>query len=141
MGTTLVQMNLWAESIANAAWPMLWQSSVLIALLLTLDHALKKRLRASVRYTLWLVLLVKLVLPPTLAMPTGVAWWVRESSVVAAGQELPFRSVVVRYGMTMPPQDGLETAPKAVSDSRVVPTRTAWIVLFSVCVSVGLFAW
>jgi beta-lactamase regulating signal transducer with metallopeptidase domain/HEAT repeat protein len=58
------------------AWPMLWQSSLLIALLFALDFALRKRVRATVRYALWMLVLVKLVLPASLSLPTGVGYWV-----------------------------------------------------------------
>jgi len=54
---------------------MFWQSSLLISVLLAVDLVLRRRVRASARYVLWLVVLVKLCLPPTLALPTSPAWW------------------------------------------------------------------
>ncbi len=67
--TSLVQtLNLLGAQAFQFAWSMLWQSSLLITLLFLLDLALRRRARAAVRYALWLVLLVKLVLPPTLAL-------------------------------------------------------------------------
>ena len=77
------------------AWPMFWQSSLLIAVLFALDFALRRKVRTSVRYALWLVVLVKLVLPPTLALPTGLAWWLRPSAVQPLPQEP--RQFVVSY--------------------------------------------
>jgi len=50
------------ENALLFVWPMLWQSSVLIAVLFAIDFALRRRVRAAVRYALWLVLLVKLLL-------------------------------------------------------------------------------
>src|SRR6516162_3663987 len=70
-------LNRWGIHFTDFALPALVQSSLLIALLLLLDFGLRKRLRASVRYALWLLLLVKLVLPPSLASPTSVAYWLR----------------------------------------------------------------
>jgi beta-lactamase regulating signal transducer with metallopeptidase domain len=49
------------------ALPMLVQSSVLILLLLALETVLRRRVRAAVRYALWLLVWIKLVLPPTLS--------------------------------------------------------------------------
>ena len=75
MNALIETLNRFGTSALHFAWPMLWQSSLLIAVLFTIDFALRRRVRAAVRYALWLVLLVKLLLPPSLALPTGVAWW------------------------------------------------------------------
>ena len=52
------------------------QSALLILLLFALDVLLRKRVRAIFRYCVWLLVLVKLVLPPTLSLPTGIGYWV-----------------------------------------------------------------
>lgn len=46
-------------------------SSLLISVMFVVDWALRRRVRAAVRYALWWVVLLKLVLPPSLAFPTG----------------------------------------------------------------------
>jgi hypothetical protein len=51
------------------------QTALLVILLFALDLLLRKRVRAIVRYCLWLLVLVKLVLPPTLALLTGIGYW------------------------------------------------------------------
>jgi len=51
------------------------QSALLVLLLFAIDLLLRKRVRAVVRYCVWLLVLVKLVLPPTLALPTGIGYW------------------------------------------------------------------
>ena len=51
------------------------QSSILIGALLVLDLLLRKRVRAVVRYAMWLLVFVKLLLPPTLALPTGIGYY------------------------------------------------------------------
>ena len=56
---------------------MLWQSSVLILILLLLNVLLRKRVKAVFRYCLWMLLLAKLVLPVGLALPCSPAYWVR----------------------------------------------------------------
>ncbi|MGD1086038.1 MAG: M56 family metallopeptidase, partial [Verrucomicrobiota bacterium] len=68
-------LNSWGARFAGFAPPMLTQSAVLIALLLALDLALRKRVRATIRYAVWMLALVKLALPPSLASPTGAAYW------------------------------------------------------------------
>jgi len=54
---------------------MALQTSLLIGLLAVLHVALKNRARAALRYGLWLLLLIKLVLPPTLSSPVSPAYW------------------------------------------------------------------
>jgi len=51
------------------------QSSILIGVLLIFDFLLRRRVRAVVRYALWMLVFVKLLLPPTLALPTGIGYY------------------------------------------------------------------
>ena len=75
MNSSIENLNQWGGQFLNFAWPMAWQSGVLIAALLAFDFLFRRQVRASVRYALWLVVLVKLILPPALALPTSPAWW------------------------------------------------------------------
>ena len=60
----------------NFAGSMFVQSSVLILLLLIIDFLTRKRIRATFRYWIWMLVFIKLILPPTLSLPTGVGNWV-----------------------------------------------------------------
>jgi beta-lactamase regulating signal transducer with metallopeptidase domain len=51
------------------------QSSVLIVMLLLIDFLLRKHVRAVFRYCVWMLVFVKLILPPTLSLPTGIGYW------------------------------------------------------------------
>ena len=75
MNSIVETLNSWGANARQFIWPMLWQSSLLIGLLFGLEAMLRSRVRAAVRYALWLVVLVKLMLPPALAFPTGLGWW------------------------------------------------------------------
>src|SRR6266536_746434 len=68
-------LNDWGRGFRNFALPMLWQSSLLIIILFALDFALRRRVRAIVRHALWLLLLIKLLLPPSFASATSLAYW------------------------------------------------------------------
>ncbi len=64
------------ENFLRAWCPaMLVQSGILFLLLHFLDRLLRQRLPARARYALWLLMLVKLVLPPTLALPSSPVSW------------------------------------------------------------------
>ena len=53
-------------------WPMFWQVSLLIVIGGALDAAMRKWAWPQVFYALWLLVLLKLVLPPTLASPVSI---------------------------------------------------------------------
>ncbi|HEX3890540.1 MAG TPA: hypothetical protein VHX90_06785, partial [Verrucomicrobiae bacterium] len=66
MNPLIETLNLLGQQFLNFAWPMLWQSSLLITIIFILDFLLRRKIRASIRYALWLIVLVKLILPPSL---------------------------------------------------------------------------
>ena len=53
-------------------WAMLWQTAVLIGLVAVIDRLIRKRAWPQLRYMLWLLVFVKLVLPPGLTSPLSV---------------------------------------------------------------------
>ena len=55
------------------------QASVLILALVVLDLVLRRRVTAVVRYWIWLLVLAKLILPPSLSSPTSLAWWLGDT--------------------------------------------------------------
>lgn len=66
------QINQIAQVWWNWMWPMLWQVSLLVAIVGTLDVLLRRHIWPQLRYTLWLLVLLKLVIPPTFALSTGL---------------------------------------------------------------------
>ena len=131
--------NLWAGNVLHFAWPMLWQSSLLIAVIWALDVALRRKARAAVRYALWLLVLLKLVLPPSLSAPTGLGWWVRSTP-----PPLP-----PRYQTRITTFVPAETfAPVSAAPMFIPPppkperlSRSSWACLLSGSVSLALLVW
>lgn len=78
MNSLLLMLNTVAEPFWSFTWMMLAQSCILIVALLAADMLLRRHIRAVVRYALWMLVLVKLVLPPGLTSPTSVGRWVGE---------------------------------------------------------------
>jgi beta-lactamase regulating signal transducer with metallopeptidase domain/uncharacterized protein YihD (DUF1040 family) len=66
------QMNHIGQLWWSWMGPMFWQVSVLIVLIGAIDLLLRRWAWPQVRYALWLLVLVKLVLPPGLSLPTSV---------------------------------------------------------------------
>ena len=67
------------NSISRGFWDyiagILIQSSILIILLLIIDFLLPKHVRATFRYWIWMLVLLKLMLPPAFSLPTGIGYW------------------------------------------------------------------
>ncbi|RKY24663.1 MAG: hypothetical protein DRP83_07315, partial [Planctomycetota bacterium] len=76
MSAIVESLNFAGLWFVKFALPMLIQSSLLIVVILLLDRVVRKKVRAVVRYALWMLVLLKLVLPVTLAAPTGIGYWI-----------------------------------------------------------------
>jgi beta-lactamase regulating signal transducer with metallopeptidase domain len=72
MNAILEQINSAGSRFVEFALPMFVQSGVLILILLLADFALRKKVRAVFRYWIWMLVLVKLILPTSLSTPVSV---------------------------------------------------------------------
>jgi beta-lactamase regulating signal transducer with metallopeptidase domain/type II secretory pathway component GspD/PulD (secretin) len=136
MNSLVETLNLWGNFALRFAWPMLWQSSLLIAALFAMELALRGRVRAAVRHALWLVVLLKLLLPPSLALRTSLAWWL-PGSLQPPQKPAVARSYVVTYGNSVQsePLPIIQRAEPAPAK----PSRAAWLLTAWAFGSVGLF--
>jgi beta-lactamase regulating signal transducer with metallopeptidase domain len=75
MNAVVEILNAVGQEFFEFSLPMLIQSCVLILILLAVDAVLRRRVRAVFRYWIWLLVLVKLVLPPSLGSPVSVGTW------------------------------------------------------------------
>jgi len=75
MNAMVQTLNTAARAFVGFSVPMLVQSSLLILILLAVDGMLRKRVRAVFRYWIWMLVLVKLVLPPSLGSPVSLGTW------------------------------------------------------------------
>jgi beta-lactamase regulating signal transducer with metallopeptidase domain/nitrous oxidase accessory protein NosD len=72
MDTVIQGINSAGKVFVDFSAVMLVQSSVLIFILILVDLLVCKRVRAVVRYSIWMLVLIKLVLPPSLYSPFGL---------------------------------------------------------------------
>ncbi len=77
-------LNSSGSQFLGFAGPMLLQSSIVIAVLFALDWLLRDRVRAVVRHAVWMLALLKMLLPPSLALPTSPAYWMRRQTAPPA---------------------------------------------------------
>jgi bla regulator protein BlaR1 len=139
MNALIEFLNLWGARFLHFALPILWQSSLLIAVVFAVDFLLRRKIRPAVRYTLWLVVFIKLLIPPTLALPTSAAWWLRTRKTQVITPHM--RTMTVSYSE---PAEAFVPTPRPVvpfARPRAKLSREAWIVLVSVLVSVLLAVW
>ena len=106
MDSIISYLNSAGKTFIDFALPMLIQSSVLILILLGLDLILRRKVRAVFRYCVWLLVLVKLVLPTTLSAPTGLGYWLG-GQFGNMGVERP------SLGRTIEPSPSILELPKA----------------------------
>ena len=139
MNSLLETLNVWADHALRFAWPMLWQSSLLIGVLFAVDLVLRKKLRPAVRYALWLVVVVKVLLPPSLAFPTGPSWWLRPAQI-APPQPRP-TSVTVTYSTDDRPALPSVGTPVLMPPYRPRLSPSGWALIVTATVSLALFAW
>jgi|GEM_PF-7037424 len=76
MNNLIYLLNDLGEPFTKAAGSMLWQATAVILTLALLDRLLARHASAILRYGLWMLVLVKLITPPTLALPTSPAYWI-----------------------------------------------------------------
>ncbi|HEV2208205.1 MAG TPA: M56 family metallopeptidase [Verrucomicrobiae bacterium] len=138
MNSVIEVSRTWAPwLLGKVFWPMLWESSLLIGVLLLLEFGLRRKLRPAIRYALWLAVLVKLVLPPSLALPTGVAWWLRPTASVASTRTTTY---TVRYNTAAQPGPAADgTAALAPEAAPPLPLAT-WAIGGSALVSAVFLA-
>jgi beta-lactamase regulating signal transducer with metallopeptidase domain len=139
MNSFIENLNQWGGVLLSFAWPMLWQSSLLIVILLMVDFSSRGKIRASIRYALWLVVLLKLCLPPTLALPTGAAWWLFPNQAAVRPPHIP--KYAVTYDTTAPLADFVpETIPMPVPPPPKL-TGAGWLLSGCGFVSASLLVW
>ncbi|MHC4604504.1 MAG: M56 family metallopeptidase [Planctomycetota bacterium] len=75
INTCITGLNNIGQGFWNYAVDIFIQSSVLIILLLIIDFVLRKRGRAIFRYCLWMLVFIKLIMPASFTLPTGIGYW------------------------------------------------------------------
>jgi beta-lactamase regulating signal transducer with metallopeptidase domain/ketosteroid isomerase-like protein len=110
-------LNEAGGSFVAHAGAMFVQAGMLIVLLFCLDRLLRGRVRASVRYGLWMLILVKLVLPPQFSLPTGIGSWAG-GHLSAGSPLLPFHMVPAPSETKIRPQPGPAGPHETVGSSR-----------------------
>jgi beta-lactamase regulating signal transducer with metallopeptidase domain len=110
----ITALNNIGRGFCNYSAGVFVQSALLIILLLLIDFMLRKRVRATFRYWMWILVFIKLILPPTLSLPTGIGYW--------CGDFLSSDSSIFRQASIIAQQESFEIpAIQVFSESSDVP--------------------
>jgi beta-lactamase regulating signal transducer with metallopeptidase domain len=137
MNSVVETLNQSGTRLADFAVPMLVQSSLFIVLLFALDLVLRNRVRAVVRYGLWMLVLIKLVFPPSFAAPTSLAYWLPQEKAVKA-PPAPSPQFVVGYSDVK--FDEARPLP-SLPPPRAKLQFAAWLLLGWLTTALVLMAW
>jgi len=111
----ITQLNTIAQGWWNWMWPMFWQASVLVVFIFAVDFLLRKHIWPQVRYALWLLVLVKLILPPTFSLSTSI---VSQARILANRTAVQLRTTNVPADLASGPS--LEITP-SVKNAGIEP--------------------
>ncbi len=85
--TTAWDIQLSVEYWAQWMGSMAWQVCLLVLVIWVITRLMHKR-SARLRYALWLIVPLRLVLPPTLTLVTGWGWWMMPATPSASTAEV-----------------------------------------------------
>jgi beta-lactamase regulating signal transducer with metallopeptidase domain/DNA gyrase inhibitor GyrI len=97
------------NQIAQPWWgwmgAMLWQVSLLILIVTALDFVLRRWAYPQVRYALWLLVLIKLVIPPTWTLPSSLVskWQPRVQARIEESFGIDLRASTAGEKLRIPP--------------------------------------
>ena len=116
------------DSLSHAALRagslMLVQSAILVGVLWTVDRIVGHRMRAALRHALWMLVVFKLLLPPSLLLPTGAGFWLGRWLADPVVEPTAPRLTVTTPSSIPSPQAIAELASPAVP-SRIHPPDSA----------------
>jgi beta-lactamase regulating signal transducer with metallopeptidase domain/protocatechuate 3,4-dioxygenase beta subunit len=130
------QINNMAEIWWRWMWPMFWQVGTLVVFIGAVDLLIRKHVWPQVRYALWMLVLIKLILPPTFSLSTGIVSQVRTQASQWAMQHrtvnTPADFPSIRPSTEMTPHAvniGIESSPvrEDMPDNKIVgPSEQAF---------------
>ena len=101
----IAQLN----DIAQIWWQwmgsMFWQVSLLIILVTVLDMVIRKWAWPQVRYALWALVFIKLIIPPTWEMPTSIISWIQPQVEEQISVRIGISDETINGGEILSPKD------------------------------------
>src|SRR5438128_3587418 len=130
--TAIENLNHWGACFIDFAPRILAQSSLLMMILFALDLALRKKVRAVFLYGLWLLVLVKLILPPSFASPSSLAYWLPNRKSPASDRLIPLPAAVRQSEIQI-----VSSVPSAAKALPPAGPRLSWPALILIGWAIG----
>ncbi|MGD8787702.1 MAG: M56 family metallopeptidase, partial [Phycisphaerales bacterium] len=122
MNTILEYINVAGQWFVGYSFTILIQSSILIAILLLADFVLRKKVRAVFRYWIWMLVLLKLVLPISLSTPISLGrWFGDELAYMDINQSAEDTEATVNAEATVRAEPIVNTEVTAEAETEFVP--------------------
>lgn len=146
-------INNVAEKWFTWQWGMLWQVNVLIAIVWAIDLVMRRWAWPQVRYAMWLLVLVKLVLPVSLTSPASftaeIPFWAERTVKVEINRIQDAESGIQNVessgiGQNTGTTDGIERSAYSVQRSETGAVELSWKgygFIVWVCGAVVLAGW
>ena len=93
---------------------MFWQVSLLIILVTVLDMVIRKWAWPQVRYALWALVFLKLIIPPTWEMPTSIVSWLQPQFEEKVSVQIGISNEALKGGEIIKPESNEKTAVEQV---------------------------
>ena len=117
-------LNTAEEHWCDWQFAMLWQAAALIAIIWIVDVCIRKWAHPQVRYALWMLVLVKLLIPPTWTSPASVTSHIPDAAIRATQSG---RSILASDQNANRAATVMERATTDAHDNAKAATGREWI--------------
>jgi beta-lactamase regulating signal transducer with metallopeptidase domain/protocatechuate 3,4-dioxygenase beta subunit len=119
----------WLNRLGAVHWgfasAMFVQTLVLVPALGVFEFCLRRRVRAVVRYWIWSLVLLKLMLPVTLGTPASIAYWiVKEQPVVVTTSPAPHEAAPAMPADPVPSERAMPSASSTTEGAALPMSST-----------------
>ncbi len=117
MSAWIDTVNTWGEAWLRWAGASALQSSLLIVVVLALARWLRGRVNPVWIHGLWMLVLVKLVLPPTAMSPTSLGYWLPRPNLVVLAESHNEALTRVTVGVSTMPSLSVVWTDRGMSEA------------------------
>ena len=111
----IAQLNDMAQIWWQWMGSMFWQVSLLIIIVTALDIIIRKWAWPQVRYALWVLVFIKLIIPPTWEMPTSIVSWLQPQVEEQISVQIGISDEVINGGEKLLLEDKNEAVVEAAT--------------------------
>ena len=123
MEWTLAQVNMAGRAFVGFAWPVLVESAALVGVVLLVEVALRKKVRAALRYRLAALVLIYLLLTPLFSLGPPSPRWPTSNAAYADPTTTSSAAAHTHAPLSQPPTGQSQTTSAGVGER---PRSLSW---------------